>query len=149
MYVTENIAICYSLNMFNKSQIVQAKNYSLQLHCHLLHPNQPIEMEQGGFDAAVMSGCFAPGHLNPDHMQGIAGLVKSGGKVIFAINDKFFRDSALWSEKWDWEYDLGATIKGLESKGVWKLVEHEIKDGYFFSLKAKGIPGRYFVYEVL
>ena len=120
-----------------------------QLHCHLLHPNQPIAMEQGVYDSAVMSGCFAPGHLNPGHMLGIAKLVKKGGKVIIAINDKFFRDSKLWSEKWEWEYDLSADMKLLETQGVWKLIEYELKDRYYSMKDKTTIAGRYFVYEVL
>ncbi len=71
-------------------------------------------------------------------------MVKKGGKCCFAINEKWRKGNKYLSDTFDWHHDLEGKMSELESEGKWKHLETENRDGYF-----EGIPGNYYVFQVL
>ncbi len=57
-------------------QIAKSKNIYRNVFQELLEPNQASKNIPQGYDILVSAGCFCPGHLNSDHLQGILDLVK-------------------------------------------------------------------------
>ena len=72
----------------------------------------PLPFAAGLFDAVVSVGVFTYGHVGPEALAGLAGVVRTGGHVTIT-----FRDDAIGP------LGYAAEIDRLEQAGVWRLVE--------------------------
>ncbi len=73
---------------------------------------EPLPFEPSSFDAVVSVGVFTHGHVGPEALRGLAGVVRPGGHVSIT-----FRDDVLDP------LGCGAEIARLEADGLWSLIE--------------------------
>ncbi len=73
---------------------------------------EPLPFAARSFDAVVSVGVFTFGHVGPEALLPLVGLVRGGGHVTMTFRDDVMRDMGFAAE-----------VERLEREDVWSLVE--------------------------
>lgn len=80
-----------------------------------LHPltlGAKVDLPAHSYDAVVASGVLTHGHAPPESLDGILGLVKPGGLIVFSLS-RIAHDDMGFGEK----------IAALDAAGAWRLLD--------------------------
>ena len=79
--------------------------------------NEPLDLEDGSYGAAVSSGTFTCGHVGPEPLPEIVRVLRPGGLMAITIHKN------LWEAK-----GFKAVLDGFESDGVLESVESRLDE---------------------
>ena len=100
-----------------------ARNKQLYRQLHQLYLAQHIDLPAASYDAVVAAGVLTHGHAPPEALDGILGVTRDGGVILFSLSQIAFD-----------EFGFEQKIGQLEASGSWrKLGQSQLFRTYPFS----------------
>lgn len=72
---------------FSPEMLEQAKKRGVYRHFHQHDLLEPLPLEKNHYDALTAVGIFTEGHLGPEVLPTLKGLLKAGGLLAFSLRD--------------------------------------------------------------
>jgi predicted TPR repeat methyltransferase len=93
----------------SEGMLAIAESKGLYRNLHKLFLGSEIDLPGESYDAVVAAGVLTHGHAPPESLDGIIGVVKVGGIIIFSLSEIAFNDLGF-----------GEKIAALEDQGRWE-----------------------------
>lgn len=107
----------------SQGMLAIAQRKKIYQHLYPFSLGAKVDLDESGYDAVVAAGVLTHGHAPPESLEGILGLVASGGVVIFSLSSPAYE-----------EYGFKEKIAALETAGAWdKLGQSLLFPTYPFS----------------
>lgn len=93
----------------SQGMLAIAKHKQIYRRLYLLSLGASVDLPAASYDAVVAAGVLTHGHAPPESLDGILGLIREGGVVIFSLSSVAFE-----------EYGFKQKIEALDAAGNWR-----------------------------
>ena len=96
----------------SSGMLAMARKKAVDTKLHQLFLATEVELPPASYDAVVAAGVLTHGHAPPESLDGILGLTRPGGIIVFTLSEIAYR-----------EHGYADKISQLEANGQWRQVD--------------------------
>ena len=123
----------------SEGMLAIARQKSIYKNLYALYLDTKVDLPDASYDAVIAAGVLTHGHAPPEALEGILGLTRQGGVIIFSLSKIAYEEQGFESQ-----------MMRMQKSGQWQLLEQSrLFRTYPFSAKEAHLRHWVFAYRKL
>jgi SAM-dependent methyltransferase len=123
----------------SEGMLAIARQKSIYKNLYALYLDTKVDLPDASYDAVIAAGVLTHGHAPPEALEGILGLTRQGGVIIFSLSKIAYEEQGFESQ-----------MMRMQESGQWQLLEQSrLFRTYPFSEKEAHLRHWVFAYRKL